>query len=80
VRISRQPKPHCRKLSPWAATDAMPLRAPLPGREASPNFSGAGPTLALDGRSPEELLTDAKLHSNYAAVASPPSAISPTKS
>jgi hypothetical protein len=56
MRISQQPEPHCRKLSPRATTDAKPLRAPLPGWEASPDFSGAGPTLALDGRSPEEPL------------------------
>jgi hypothetical protein len=79
VRISRQPKPHCRKLSPWAATDAKPLRAPLPGREASPDFYGAGPTLALDRRSLEELFTDTKLHPNCAAVASPSSVVSTTK-
>jgi hypothetical protein len=79
MRISRQPEPHCHKLSPRAATDAKPLRASLSGREASPDFSGAGPTLSLDGRSPEEPLTDAKLCPNCAAVASPPSAVSTTK-
>jgi hypothetical protein len=79
VRISRQPEPHCRKLSPRAATDAKPLRASLPGQEASSDFSGAGLTLALDGRSPEEPLTNAKLRPNCAAVASPPSAVSTTK-
>jgi hypothetical protein len=71
--------PHCRKFSPRVTADAKPLRALLPGREASPDFSGAGPTLTLDGSSPEAPLTNAKLHRNCAAVASPPSAVSTTK-
>jgi hypothetical protein len=79
VRISQQNSAHCRKPSPRATTDAKPLQAPLPGREASPDFSGAGPTLTLDGRSPEEPLTDAQLRPNCAAVASPPSSVSTSK-
>jgi hypothetical protein len=79
MRISRQNSTHCRKPSPRAAADAKPLQAPLPGREASPDFSGAGSTLTLDGRSPEEPLTDAQLRPNCAAIASPPSAVSTTK-
>jgi hypothetical protein len=79
VRISQQNSAHCRKPSPRAAADAKPLRALLPGREASSDFSGAGPTLTLDGRSREDPLTDAQLHPNCAAIASPPTAVSTTK-
>jgi hypothetical protein len=70
MRISRQNNSHYSKPSP---------RAPLPGREASPDLSGASPTLTLDGGSPEGPLTDAQLCLNCAAIASPPSANSTTK-
>jgi hypothetical protein len=79
VQISQQNSAECRKPSPRAAADAKPFWALLPGQEASPDLSGASPTLTLDGGSPEGLLTDAQLRLNCAAIASPPSANSTAK-